>query len=82
MCSRRLGKHTIVFDFTYDGPGTGKGHRRPDGGWQGCRQPQDPAHCAADHALGETFDVGVDTRSPGTTTITNLGFASPANSQN
>ena len=39
------GKHTIVFDFTYDGPGFGKGrHRRPEGGRQGGRQQEDPAH--------------------------------------
>jgi arylsulfatase A-like enzyme len=58
------GKHTIVFDFTYDGPGFGKsgtGVLKVDG--------SDAANKKIPHtipffmALDETFDVGVDTRS-------------------
>jgi arylsulfatase A-like enzyme len=59
------GKHTIVFDFNYDGPGPGKGGTgilRVDG--------SDVANNKIPHTipfiltLGETFDVGVDTRTP------------------
>jgi len=58
------GKHTIVFDFTYDGPGPGKGGTgvlKVDGG--------DAATLKMDHSIPfvwpfyESFDVGVDTRS-------------------
>ena len=59
------GKHTIVFDFTYNGPGPGKGGTGVllvDG--------KQVASKAIPHSipfiltLGETFDVGVDTRTP------------------
>jgi arylsulfatase A-like enzyme len=59
------GKHTIVFDFTYNGPGPGKGGTGVllvDG--------KQVASKAMPHSipfiltLGETFDVGVDTRTP------------------
>jgi arylsulfatase len=58
------GKYTIVFDFTYDGPGFGKGGKgvlRVDG--------EDVASNKVPHtipfiATDETFDVGVDTRTP------------------
>jgi arylsulfatase A-like enzyme len=59
------GTHTIVFDFTYDGPGPGKGGTgvlKVDG--------QDVASQAVPHTvpfamtIDETFDVGVDTRTP------------------
>ncbi len=59
------GKHTIVFDFTYNGPGPGKGGTGAlsvDG--------KHVASKAMPHSipfiltLGETFDVGVDTRTP------------------
>ncbi len=59
------GKHTIVFDFTYDGPGPGKGGTgvlRVDG--------KEVAKAKVPHtipflmAIDETFDVGVDTRTP------------------
>jgi hypothetical protein len=59
------GKHTIVFDFTYDGPGIAKGGSgvlRVDG--------QDVATLTIPHTIAflmvadETFDVGVDTRTP------------------
>ena len=57
------GKHTIVFDFKYDGPGPGKGGTgvlKVDG--------TEVANKAIPHTtpiimnLGETFDVGVDSR--------------------
>ena len=59
------GKHTIVFDFTYDGPGFGKGGTgvlKVDG--------REVANMKVPHtipfimAIDETFDVGVDTRTP------------------
>jgi arylsulfatase A-like enzyme len=59
------GKHTIVFDFTYDGPGFGKGGT-------GVLKVDDRevANKKVPHtipflmAIDETFDVGVDTRTP------------------
>ena len=57
------GKHTIVFDFKYDGPGVAKGGSgvlKVDG--------QTVASLAIPHTIpflipaDETFDVGVDTR--------------------
>jgi len=59
------GKHTIVFDFKYAGPGPGKGGTgvlSVDG--------KEVANQTIPHtipflmALDETFDVGVDTRTP------------------
>jgi arylsulfatase A-like enzyme len=59
------GKHTIIFDFTYDGPGPGKGGTgvlKVDG--------QGVANHKAQHTIpflltiDETFDVGIDTRTP------------------
>ncbi len=59
------GKHTIVFDFTYDGPGFGKGGNgvlSVDGA--------EVAKQAIPHTIpfvatiDESFDVGVDTRTP------------------
>jgi arylsulfatase len=57
------GKHTIVFDFTYDGPGIGKGGT-------GVLKVDDkevankkvPHTIPALMTIDETFDVGVDTR--------------------
>jgi arylsulfatase len=59
------GKHTIVFDFKYDGPGFGKGGT-------GVLKVDDKevANQKIAHtipflmAIDETFDVGVDTRTP------------------
>ena len=57
------GKHTLVFDFKYDGPGPGKGGTgvfTVDG--------KELARKTLEHtiplmmAIDETFDVGVDTR--------------------
>ena len=59
------GKHTVVFDFTYDGPGIAKGGTgvlKVDG--------QEVANRKIPHTIpflvtmDETFDVGVDTRTP------------------
>ena len=59
------GKHSIVFEFTYDGPGPGKGGTgvlKVDG--------KEVAKAKVPHtipflmAIDETFDVGVDTRTP------------------
>ncbi len=59
------GKHTIVFDFKYDGPGPGKGGEgvfKVDG--------NEIARKKMDHtipllmSIDETFDVGSDTRTP------------------
>ncbi len=59
------GKHTIVFDFKYDGPGLGKGGTgvlTVDG--------KEVARKAIPHTtpvimnLGETLDIGSDTRTP------------------
>ena len=59
------GKHTIVFDFTYDGPGFGKG-----GTGMLKVDDREVASTKVPHtipfimALDETFDVGIDTRTP------------------
>jgi len=59
------GKHTIVFDFTYDGPGFGKG-----GTGVLKLDDKEVASQKVAHtipflmAIDETFDVGVDTRTP------------------
>jgi arylsulfatase A-like enzyme len=59
------GKHTIVFDFKYDGPGFGKG-----GTGVLKVDDQEVASRKVAHtipfimAIDETFDVGVDTRTP------------------
>jgi hypothetical protein len=59
------GKHTVVFDFKYDGPGVAKGGAgvlKVDGA--------DVATLQLPHTIpfglpiGETFDVGIDTRTP------------------
>ena len=59
------GKHTIVFDFKYDGPGLGKG-----GSGVLSVDGKEVASKAIPHTIpiimtvDETFDVGVDTRTP------------------
>jgi len=58
------GKHTIVFDFAYDGPGMAKGGigvLKVDG--KEIATQKIPHTTPALLNLGETFDVGVDTRS-------------------
>jgi hypothetical protein len=63
--SLKPGKHTIEFDFTYDGPGIAKGGTgvlKVDG--------RELAREKLEHTIpfllpaDETFDVGVDTRTP------------------
>ena len=58
------GKHTIVFDFTYDGPGAGKGGTgvlKVDD--KEVARQQIPNSTPFLVTIDETFDVGVDTRS-------------------
>jgi hypothetical protein len=57
------GKHTIVFDYTYDGPGAGKGGSgvlKVDG--QVVATGKQANSIAFQQVCDETFDVGVDTR--------------------
>jgi arylsulfatase len=59
------GKHTIVFDFTYDGPGFGKGGAgvlKVDGGEVATRTI--PHSTPFLMTIDETFDIGLDTRTP------------------
>ena len=59
------GKHTIVFDFTYDGPGFGKGGTgvlKVDG--KEVASKKIPHTIPFLMTIDETFDVGVDTRTP------------------
>jgi len=57
------GKHTIVFDYTYDGPGIAKGGSgvlQVDG--QSVATGKQANSIAFLNVADETFDVGVDTR--------------------
>jgi arylsulfatase A-like enzyme len=57
------GKHTLVFDYTYDGPGIAKGGTgvlKVDG--QVVDTQKQPNSIAFLQVSDETFDVGVDTR--------------------
>ena len=59
------GKHTIVFDFTYDGPGFGKGGTgvlKVDG--KEVAKQKIPHTIPFILTIDETFDVGMDTRTP------------------
>ena len=59
------GKHTIVFDFKYDGPGFGKGGTGTlsvDG--KAVANKTIPHTIPFVETIYETFDVGVDTRTP------------------
>jgi arylsulfatase len=59
------GKHTIMFDFTYDGPGFGKGGPgalKVDDKEVANRKITRTIPLAL--PIDETFDVGVDTRTP------------------
>jgi arylsulfatase len=58
------GRHSIVFDFTYDGPGAGKGGTGvlTVDGKQVARQAI-PHSIPFLMTIDETFDIGVDTRS-------------------
>ena len=58
------GKHTIVFDYTYDGPGIAKGGTgvlTVDG--KGAVTQKQANSIAFLQVADETFDVGIDTRS-------------------
>ncbi len=59
------GKHTIVFDFKYDGPGPGKGGTGvlSVDGRELARQTI-PHSIPLLMSIDETFDVGIDTRTP------------------
>jgi arylsulfatase A-like enzyme len=57
------GKHTLVFDYTYDGPGVGKGGTgvlKVDG--QVVDTQKQPNSIPLLQVCDETFDVGLDTR--------------------
>jgi len=59
------GKHTIVFDFKYDGPGPGKGGTgvlSVDG--KVLATQKIPHSIPLMMTIDETFDIGIDTRSP------------------
>jgi len=59
------GKHTIVFDFKYDGPGPGKGGTgvfTVDG--KELARKKIPHTIPLLMSIDETFDVGIDTRTP------------------
>ena len=63
--SLSAGKHTIVFDFKYDGPGPGKGGTgvlMVDG--KEVDRKTMPHSIPVIVTMDETFDVGVDTRTP------------------
>jgi arylsulfatase len=57
------GKHTIVFDFKYNGPGMGKGGTGvlSVDGKEAARKPI-PHTVPALMTIDESFDVGIDTR--------------------
>jgi arylsulfatase A-like enzyme len=59
------GKHSVVFDFTYDGPGVGKGGTGvlSVDGVEVARQAI-PHSIPFVMTIDESFDVGVDTRTP------------------
>ena len=63
--SLSAGKHTVVFDFKYDGPGPGKGGTGVlsiDG--KEADRKTIPHSIPLMMTIDETFDIGVDTRSP------------------
>jgi arylsulfatase len=73
------GKHTILFDFKYDGPGFGKGGTgvlSVDG--KEVDRKTIPHTIPFLMTIDESFDVGVDTRTGWMTRTTNRRSASPA----
>jgi arylsulfatase len=59
------GKHTIAFDFKYDGPGPGKsGHGVLSVDGKEVASKKLPHTIPFVETIYETFDVGVDTRTP------------------
>jgi hypothetical protein len=70
------GKHTIVFDYTYDGPGIAKGGTgvlKVDG--KVVVTQKQPNSIAFLQVADETFDVGVDTRTSVNETDYKVPFA-------
>jgi arylsulfatase len=68
------GKHTIVFDFKYDGPGPGKGGTgvlTVDG--KEVAKKTIPHSIPLIMTVDENFDIGVDTRTP----VDDLAYAVP-----
>ena len=75
------GKHTIVFDYTYDGPGIAKGGSgvlKVDG--KVVATGKQANSIAFLQVSDETFDVGVDTRTASTTRTTRCRSPSTARS--
>ena len=59
------GKHTIAFDFAYDGGGIGKGGQgNPHGRWQEGGGGTHREDQSVPFSLDESFDVGQDTGTP------------------
>ena len=58
------GKHTVVFDFKYDGPGIGKGGSGVLVDGRQVDSKTIPHTIPFLMSIDETFDVGVDTRTP------------------
>ena len=56
------GKHTIVYDYTYDGPGIAKGGTGVQVDGKVVDSHKQPNSVAFLEVCDETFDVGVDTR--------------------
>ena len=77
----RPGKHTIVFDYTYDGPGIAKGGTgvlKVDG--KVVATGKQANSIAFLQVADETFDIGVDTRTGSTTRTTRCRSPSTARS--
>ena len=75
------GKHTVLFDFKYDGPGMAKGGTgvlSVDG--KEVDSKKIPHTIPSILTIDESFDVGVDTRPAWTTRTTSRRSASPASS--
>ena len=64
------GKHTIVYDYTYDGPGIAKGGTGVQVDGKVVDSHKQPNSVAFLEVCDETFDVGVDTRTGVTMPIT------------
>ena len=65
LSSLGAGKHTIVFDFKYDGPGPAKGGTgvlTVDG--KEVARKTIPHTIPLLMSIDETFDIGIDTRTP------------------
>ena len=79
--SLKPGKHTIVFDFKYDGPGSRQGrHRRALGRRQGTVQADDRSHDSAADGHRRDASTSASIRARGSTTATSCRSASTARS--